>query len=241
MLTWTALGLSYLIFFGVRTTEQGRSDNKYQRPSSITLWKYGSTVSAIQWRRYIFGLSRSKIWSISGFGWENNEEICYPKCLSPTKIQHKTWSTMHSQAPLTSCVSLHELGKRQYKKIKCMLPFISKAGANSHQVADAGTDKGADQSRLAHGAKDQRAKGTKSTQWYYIAVTCLIGWAFLRDTALSFLGDWEAALAPCREENEWSQLFGRFCPRLAWHGPTRQGRGSLISGYFSLRLLVLYL
>lgn len=30
---------------------------------------------------------------------------------------------------LTSCVSLHELGKRQYKKIKCMLPFISKAGA----------------------------------------------------------------------------------------------------------------
>lgn len=158
----------------------------------------------------------------------------------------KQWRDMLSQMPkphkdtaqnvihnaqsssLTSCVSLHELGKRQYKKIKCMLPFISKAGANSHQVADAGTDKRADQSRLAHGAKDQRAKMTKSTQWYYIAVTCLIGWAFLRDSALSLVGDWEAALAPCREENEWLQLFGRFCPRLAWHGPTRQGRGSLL-------------
>lgn len=71
-----------------------------------------------------------------------------------------------------------------------MLPFISKAGANIHQEAvDAGTDKGGDQSRLAHGAKDQRAKGTKSTQWSYIGVTCLIVWAFLRDTGPSLVGD----------------------------------------------------
>lgn len=48
-----------------------------------------------------------------------------------------------------------------------MLPFISKAGANSRQEAvDAGTDKEGDQSRLAHGAKVQRAKGTKSNQLY---------------------------------------------------------------------------
>lgn len=91
---------------------------------------------------------------------------------------------MHSQAPFGSCVSLHELGKRQYKKIKCGPTFISKARANSHQEAvDAGTDKGGDQSRLGHGAKDQRAKGTKNTQRYYIGVTCLIWWAVLRDTA----------------------------------------------------------
>lgn len=46
-----------------------------------------------------------------------------------------------------------------------MLPFISKAGVNSHQeTVDAGTDKGGDQSRLGHGEKDQRAKGTKNTR-----------------------------------------------------------------------------
>lgn len=108
----------------VRTIELGKSDNKYQRPSSVTLWRYGSTVSAIIWERYIFGLNRSKIWSISVFGWENDKEIYYPKCLSPTKIQHKAWGTVHSQAPLGSCVSLHELGKRQYKKRKvCYLSY----------------------------------------------------------------------------------------------------------------------
>lgn len=74
-----------------------------------------------------------------------------------------------------------------------MLPFISKAGANSYQEPfDADTDKGGDQSGLGHGAKDQSAKGTKNTQWYYIGVTCQIGWAFLRDTvpqAASLVGD----------------------------------------------------
>lgn len=124
MLTWSPGVILLFLCVCVGTIELGKSDNKYQRPSSVTLWKYGSTVSAIQWKRYIFGLNRSKIWSISVFGWENYKEMYYPKCLSPPKIQHKAWGTVHSQAPLGSCVSLHELGKRQYKKRKvCYLSY----------------------------------------------------------------------------------------------------------------------